>query len=76
MIDINQAFAFSKEDLNSLCDYGLYNSTIAGYLIEAMRIAGFKEMDIGKAFRGLRAAFDTVSAEEAKDIFAERLFFQ
>lgn len=69
MIDMNQALAFSKEDLNSLCDYGLYNAVIAGYLIEAMRIAGFKEKDIRKAFRGLSAAFDTVSAEEAKDIY-------
>ena len=69
MIDINQALAFSKEDLNSLCDYGLYNSTIAGYLIEAMRIAGFEEKDIRKAFRGLSTAVDTVSAEEAKDIY-------
>lgn len=69
MIDMNQALSFSKEDLNSLCDYGLYNAVIAGYLIEAMRIAGFKENDIGKAFRGLSTAFDTVSAEEAKDIY-------
>ena len=68
MIDIDQAFAFSKEDLNSICDYGLYNSTIAGYLIEAMRIAGFKEKDIRKAFLGLSAAFDTVSAKEEKDL--------
>lgn len=69
MIDMNQALAFSKEDLNSLCDYGLCNAVIAGYLIEAMRIAGFKEKDIRKAFQGLSAAFNTVSAEDAKDIY-------
>lgn len=31
-MDMNQALAFSKEDLHSLCDYGLYNAVIAGYL--------------------------------------------
>lgn len=69
MIDINQALIFSKEDLNSLCDFGLYNSVIAGYLIEAMLIAGFRRNSIEKALSGLNGALDVISAHEAEGIY-------
>ena len=68
-IDMNQALAFSKEDLHSLCDYGLYNAVIAGYLIQSMRNAGFQKKSIEKAFQGLHTAFDTLSAQEAEEVF-------
>ena len=69
MIYMNQALAFSKEDLNSLCDYGLYNAVMAGYLIEAMQIAGFQRNSIEKALSGLNGAFDVISAHEAEGIY-------
>ena len=69
MIDLKQALAFSKEDLNSLCDYGLYNSIIAGYLIDAMLSAGLQRNSIAKARSGLNGAVDVISAHEAEGIY-------
>lgn len=61
-------YKLTKDDLARICDSGCYNAAIGGYLIQAMRNAGFKEKDIGKVIVGLKTALDFTSAEEAEEI--------
>lgn len=67
-LNFNQICELTKEDLAEICDCGLYNAVISGYLIQAMRNAGFQKKSINKALRGLQTAFDFTSAEEAEEI--------
>lgn len=60
-----------KEVRVKLCDMGYYNDVMKGYLIVGMRNAGFTESEIGKAVRGMRAAMDEKTAEEAEKVYLE-----
>ena len=52
-------------DYFKVLDSGACNEVIKGYLIEAMRNAGFSSDDICEALQGLRWAFDEMSACDA-----------
>lgn len=68
---LSQAARVPKEVRYKLCDMGYYNDVMKGYLIVGMRNAGFSESDIGKAVRGMRAAHDEKTAEEAERVYTE-----
>lgn len=51
-----------------LCDTGVYNGVIRGYLIAAMQNAGFEHEKISNALKGLEIAFDEKTAAEAAEI--------
>lgn len=52
-----------------LCDMGYFNTTIYGYMVEALEIAGFSREDIRKAIGGMRMALDEMTAAEAEEAF-------
>lgn len=66
-----EAIAVPKEVRYKLCDMGYYNDAMKGYVIIAMREAGFREKNIGKVVRGMRTALDEKTAEEAERIYRE-----
>lgn len=51
----------------TFADKGYYNWVIRGYLIRAMRNTHFDDDDIKRALRGLRYAFDDMTARQAED---------
>lgn len=53
----------------ALCDMGYFNTTIYGYMVEALEIAGFNREDIRKAIGGMRMALDEMTAAEAEEAF-------
>lgn len=53
----------------ALCDMGYFNTTIYGYMVEALEIAGFNREDIRKAIGGMRTALDEMTAAEAEEAF-------
>lgn len=54
---------------HALCDMGYFNTTIYGYMVEALEIAGFSREDIRKAIGGMRMALDETTAAEAEEAF-------
>lgn len=50
---------------------GIFNRIVFGYLIQAMRYAGFDAGDINKAVYSLCRAFDDTTAQEAENIADE-----
>ena len=54
-----------------LCDMGYYNDAMKGYVMVAMREAGFDERDVMKVVRHMRTALDEKTAEEAEKIYLE-----
>lgn len=63
-----KAFALTNEERMHICDMGFYNDTIRGYLIQAMKNAGFTKEEIVRALYGLKWAFDDTTAAEAAAI--------
>lgn len=66
---IKELSKMSNEDKMLLCDIGVYNDTIAGYMIAALRNSGYGESDIQGAVIALQKAFDDYNAEEATEIY-------
>lgn len=64
-----KAFALTHEERMGICDMGFYNDVIKGYLIAAMQNEGFSSDDIKRASKGLRRAFDEITAGEAAEIY-------
>lgn len=54
---------------HAICDMGYFNTTIYGYMVEALEIAGFSREDIRKAIGGMRMALDETTAAEAEEVF-------
>ena len=63
-----KALEMTQEERLGLCDMGFYNQTIEGYLVEALRVAGFTRADIERATRSLHTVLDDTSAAEAAEI--------
>lgn len=63
-----KAQSLTEEERFYLCDAGYYNDTIRGYLILAMKEAGFNRADIQKALSGLHWVMDITSAQEAAQV--------
>ena len=59
----------TEAQCHALCDRGYFNTTIYGYMIEALEIAGFSREDIRKAIGGMRMALDEMTAAEAEEAF-------
>ncbi len=55
----------TEEERNFIFDAGYFNSALQGYLILAMKEAGFEKEDICNALTGLHYALDTTSVAEA-----------
>ena len=53
----------------ALCDMGYFNTTIFGYMVEALEIAGFNREDIRKAIGGMRTALNETTAAEVEEAF-------
>lgn len=66
-----EAIAVPKEVRYKLCDMGYYNDAMKGYVMIAMREAGFDERDVLKVVLGMRTALDEKTAEEAERIYRE-----
>ena len=66
-----EAIAVPKEVRYKLCDMGYYNDAMKGYVMIAMREAGFDEKDVRKVVRGMRTALDAKTAEEAEEVYRE-----
>lgn len=66
---IRAAASVPKEVKYQICDMGYFNDAMKGYLIVGMRNAGFSESEIGRAVRGMRAAHDELTAEEAEKVY-------
>lgn len=66
-----EAIAVPKEVRYKLCDMGYYNDAMKGYVMIAMREAGFDERDVMKVVRGMRTALDEKTAEEAEEVYRE-----
>lgn len=64
-----KVLALTHEERMNICDMGFYNDAIKGYLIVAMRYAGFKNEEIKRALRGLTGAFDDKTADEAAAVY-------
>lgn len=60
-----KAAQLTDEERNFIFDAGYYNSAVRGYLILAMKEAGFKKEDIRNALTGLHYAMDVASVAEA-----------
>ena len=63
-----KALEMTQEERLGLCDMGFYNQTIEGYLVEALRVAGFTRAEIERATKSLHAVLDDTSAAEAAEI--------
>lgn len=59
----------TEAQCHALCDMGYFNTTIYGYMVEALEIAGFSREDIRKAIGGMRTALDEMTAAEAEEAF-------
>lgn len=59
----------TEERCHALCDIGYFNTAIYGYMVEALKIAGFSREDIRKAIGGMRTALDEMTAAEAEEAF-------
>lgn len=66
-----EAIAVPKEVRYKLCDMGYYNDVMKGYVMIAMREAGFDERDVMKVVRSMRTALDEKTAEEAEEVYRE-----
>ena len=66
-----EAIAVPKEVRYKLCDMGYYNDAMKGYVMVAMREAGFDERDVMKVVRHMRTALDEKTAEEAEEVYRE-----
>ena len=66
---MSQASEVSTELRYKLCDMGYYNDVMKGYMIVAMKNAGFSTSEIRKAILGMRAAMDEKTAEEAERVY-------
>ena len=55
----------------AIMDMGYYNDALRGYLIEAMKAAGFTRAEIDKALSGLRTVLDDTSAAEAAQAYQD-----
>lgn len=66
-----EAIAVPKEVRYKLCDMGYYNDAMKGYVMVAMREAGFDERDVMKVVRFMRTALDEKTAEEAEKVYLE-----
>ena len=53
----------------AIMDMGYYNDALRGYLIEAMKVAGFSRKEIDKALSGLHTVLDDTSAAEATQVY-------
>ena len=60
-----KAAQLTDEEKNFIFDAGYYNSAVQGYLILAMKEAGFEKEDIRNALTGLHYAMDVTSVAEA-----------
>jgi ParB family chromosome partitioning protein len=60
-----KAAQLTDEEKNFIFDAGYYNSAVQGYLILAMKKAGFEKEDIRNALTGLHYAMDVASVAEA-----------
>lgn len=60
-----KAAQLTDEEKNFIFDAGYYNSAVQGYLILAMKEAGFEKEDIRNALTGLHYAMDVASVAEA-----------
>ena len=60
-----KAAQLTDEEKNFIFDAGYYNSAVQGYLILAMKEAGFEKEDIRNALTGLHYAMDIASVAEA-----------
>jgi ParB family chromosome partitioning protein len=60
-----KAEQLTDEEKNFIFDAGYYNSAVQGYLILAMKKAGFEKEDIRNALTGLHYAMDVASVAEA-----------
>lgn len=54
-----------------LCDYGILNDVIRGYLIAAMQDAGFSRDEVRKALLNLAHEFDQLDSNDAEKIYKE-----
>ena len=59
-------FKLTKEERYHICDMGFFNGAIQGYMIRAMKEAGFKPDEIRRAVGGLGWALDELTAAEAE----------
>lgn len=55
----------SDEELNEICDCGMFNEAIGGYLILAMQEASFDREDIAKALSHMPFILEDFSAADA-----------
>lgn len=63
-----KAAQLTEEERNFIFDAGYYNSAVHGYLILAMKEAGFEKDDIRNALTGLHYAMDIASVAEAATV--------
>ena len=58
----------SKEEINSIFNYGVFNPIVDGYLIMTLAELGYSEEEIKKASYHLEKLFDRIDAQQARDI--------
>lgn len=66
-----EAIAVPKEVRYKLIDMGYYNDVMKGYVMVAMREAGFDEKDVMRVVRGMRTALDEKTAVEAEKVYLD-----
>ena len=59
-------FKLTPEERYHICDMGFFNGAIQGYMIRAMKVAGFQPDEIRRAVGGLGWALDELTAAEAE----------
>lgn len=55
-----------EDQRHAICDTGVFNATIRGYMIAGMQAAGFDRKQIRDAILGLGYVLDTMTAAEAE----------
>lgn len=58
----------SKEEINLIFDYGVFNPIVDGYLIMTLTELGYSEEEVKKASYHLEKLFDRMDAQQARDI--------
>ena len=71
MCSIFQPTDISQERIDSLCDAGLYNNAIKGYLIAAAKTANLPSSKIVDLLQALNLCFDDFSKVDAEKIFKD-----